>query len=184
MLDYKNKKNNNKDKVNINGFIKAKEVRLIDADGEMLGIVSLAVALTKAKEQGLDLVEVNPESKPPVCKILDYGKYKYLQQKKKQEAKKKQKVVILKELYVHLGIAEHDYQVKLRHLKQFLADGHKVKVSVKFRGREKAYKDKGVLLINRFYGDLGNEEGVKLDVAPKIEDSNVFAIFAPLTIKS
>ncbi len=173
----------NKDSLKINEEIRAKEIRLIDESGEMIGIFQIKEAIDMAFNSGLDLVEINPESKPPVCKILDYGKYKYQQQKRKQETKKKQKVILLKELYIHLGIGEHDYQVKLKQLRAFLQDDCKVKIGVKFRGREIAYSKKGIELLNRFYDDLGREQGAKLDTSPRLEGNNAIVIFAPLVVK-
>ena len=173
-----------KDTLRINDEIRVKEIRLIDENGEMLGIYSIFDALQMASNNNLDLVEINPEAKPPVCKILDYGKYKYQQQKRKQETKKKQKVVLLKELYIHLGIGEHDYQVKFKQLKTFLQNECKVKIGVKFRGREIAYYQKGIELLYRFYNDLGKENGAKLDVAPKLEGNNAIVIFSPLVLKA
>lgn len=180
MLDSKV---HNKDTLRLNKDIKVKEVRLIDAEGEMLGLYSITDALNKASDEGLDLVEINPEARPPVCKIMDYGKYKYQQQKRKQETKKKQKVVLLKELYIHLGIGEHDYQVKLKQLKSFLQSEYKVKIGVKFRGREIAYSQKGIELLYKFYNDLGQDQGAKLDVPPKLEGNNAVVIFSPALVK-
>jgi translation initiation factor IF-3 len=173
----------NRDFVRTNESIRARELRVIDENGDMLGVMSLKEALERASDAGLDLVEINPESKPPVCKILNYGKYKYELQKKKQEAKKKQKVSVLKELYIHLAIAEHDYQVKFKQTKNFLAEGFKVKIGVKLRGREMAYSAKGIELLERFYNDLGRELGAKLDVAPKLEGNNVITMLSPLANK-
>ncbi|MDR0484985.1 MAG: translation initiation factor IF-3 [Alphaproteobacteria bacterium] len=169
-------KKNSKDTTRINEAIKVPKVRLIDENGDMIGVLSTKEALEKAFEEGLDLVEVNPEGNPPVCKILDYHKYKYTLQK----SKKKQKVVPLKELYIHLNIAKGDYDVKLNQLKKFLEANSKVKIAVKIRGREMSYANKALELLNKFYEDIGKEEGAKLDVAPKVEGNNVVTIFSPL----
>jgi len=174
----KSDKKNNKDTTRINEAIKTPKVRLIDENGDMIGIFSIKEALDKAFEEGLDLVEVNPEGNPPVCKILDYHKYKYTLQK----TKKKQKVSLLKELYIHLNIAKGDYDVKLNQLKKFLETGSKVKIAVKIRGREMVYSGKALELLNKFYEDIGKEEGAKLDVAPKIEGNNVVTIMSPVKI--
>src|SRR5579859_8241012 len=120
----------------VNTEIDARSIRLIDADGEMIGVVSLREALDMAVEVGLDLVEVSPNADPPVCKILDFGKFKYEIQKKKNEARKKQKVIDVKEIKLRPGIDEHDYEVKMRSVTRFLAEGDKVKVTMRFRGRE------------------------------------------------
>ncbi len=172
-------KKNSKDTTRINEAIRSREVRLIDENGESIGILSIKEALDKALEEGLDLVEVNPEGKPPVCKILDYYKYKYVLQKNK----KKQKIVLLKEIYIHLNIAEGDYQTKFRHVKKFLEDGSKVKVVVKLRGREKEYSHKAIELLNRFYDGLGKEEFAKMDTPPKLEGYNAVVIFSPIVSK-
>jgi translation initiation factor IF-3 len=173
--------NNKKDLTKTNEDIRAKEVRLIDENGEMLGVMSSSEALNLAISKGLDLVEINPESKPPVCKIMDYGKFKYLAQKKKQEAKKKQKVTLLKELYVHLGIGIHDFNVKLKQIKLYISEEDKVKVAVKFRGREIDYAPKGLELLHKFYNECGGEQFAKFDTSPKIEGNNAVMILAPLT---
>lgn len=172
-------KKNNKDTTRINEAIKAREVRLIDENGEAIGIFSTKDALDKAFEEGLDLVEVNPEGKPPVCKILDYYKYKFTLQKNK----KKQKVVLLKEIYIHINIAEGDFQTKVKHARKFLQDGSKVKVAVKLRGREMEYSHKALELLNRFFEELGGEEGAKVDLAPKMEGYNAILMLSPVAVK-
>jgi translation initiation factor IF-3 len=181
--NIKNNKERDKDNTRINESIRSREVRLIDAEGEMLGVMTIKDALQKAYDTGLDLVEISPEGNPPVCKLMDYGKYKFSQQKKKQEAKKKQKVIILKELYIHLNIAQHDYNVKLKKVIELLSGEYKVKIGVKLRGREMDYRDKALELLNRFYDDMGKENGAKLETSPKMEGNNAIVIFAPLTIK-
>ena len=130
----------------MNDDITADSVRLIDADGEQVGVVSVAEGIGMADEAGLDLVEVSPNASPPVCKILDYGKYKYEAQKKANEARKKQKTIDVKEIKMRPGIEEHDYQVKMRSVRKFLDNGDKVKMTIRFRGREMAHQDLGCLL--------------------------------------
>ena len=137
-------------------MILAREVRLILADGSNIGVVSTREAMTKAKEAGLDLVEISPNSVPPVCKILDFGKYKYELQKRKNEAKKKQKVVETKELKLTPMIETHDYEVKLKNARRFIADGNKVRFTLKFRGRELSYQEQGVDVLNRIRADLAD----------------------------
>jgi translation initiation factor IF-3 len=136
-------------RINVNKRIRAKEVRLIDADGEQLGVVPFMEALATAKSHGLDLVEVAPNVSPPVCRIMDYGRYKYQQSKKLQEAKKRQSTFQVKEIKLRPRTGEHDFQVKMRHVKRFLDNRDKVKVTVIFRGREMAYTNLGVALLQR-----------------------------------
>ena len=145
----------------INEDIRVKEVRLIDDEGEMLGVVGIKEALAKAEEAGLDLVEVSPNAEPPVCKILDYGKYKYEQQKKANEARKKQKTIDLKEVKIRPTTEEHDYQVKLRNVKRFLSAGNKVKVSMRFRGREMAHQEFGMRVLERIKEETKEMDKVK-----------------------
>ena len=132
----------------INREIKAKEVRLINYNGENAGVVSLAEALKIAQEVGLDLIEISPQVTPPVCKVLDYGKYKYEMQKKKNEAKKNQKVVSIKELKLRPMIDTHDYEVKVKQAKKFLAQGDKVKFTMRYKGREMSANDLGKEILN------------------------------------
>lgn len=134
-------------------------------------------AIEMARDVGLDLVEVSPNAKPPVCKILDYGKYKYEQQKKAAEARKKQKTVDVKELKMRPTIEEHDYQVKLKKAKEFLDDGDKVKFSIRFRGREMAHQDVGREVMERLLGDL--KEMCKAELSPKMEGRQMIMILAP-----
>lgn len=164
----------------INENIKAKEVKLVDQDGEMLGVMSFKDALEKAKSASLDLVQIGPDSNLPVCKLLDYGKYLYTQQKKKQEAKKKQKIVLQKELYIHIAIAEHDYQVKLKQIHKFLKESAKVKLAVKLRGREFVYNKKAVDLLNRFLDDISKDIEIKIESPPKLEGNSVNVIFTSI----
>lgn len=161
----------------INRDIKAKEVRLINYNGENLGVVSLNEALKIAQEVGLDLIEISPQVTPPVCKVLDYGKYKYEQQKKKNEAKKNQKVVSVKELKLRPMIDTHDYEVKVKQAKKFLAQGDKVKFTMRYKGRELSANDMGKEILNKLIEDL---EGLcKVDAAPKLEGKQMFMVVSP-----
>ena len=136
-------------RINVNKRIRAKEVRLIDADGKQLGVVAFLEALETAESHGWDLVEVAPNVSPPVCRIMDYGRYKYQQNKKLQEAKKRQSTFQVKEIKLRPRTGEHDFQVKMRHVKRFLDNRDKVNVTVIFRGREMAYTNLGVALLQR-----------------------------------
>lgn len=161
----------------INTEIKVKEVRLINYNGENLGVVPISEALSIAREVGLDLIEISPQVNPPVCKVLDYGKYKYEMQKKKQEAKKNQKVVSVKELKLRPMIEAHDYEVKLKQAKKFLSQGDKVKFTMRYKGREMSANDMGKEVLNKLVEDL---EGVcKVDAAPKMEGKQMFMIVSP-----
>ncbi len=163
----------------MNEDIKASEVRVVDAEGEMRGVVSLAEALELAEEAGLDLVEVSPNADPPVCKVLDYGKYKYEQQKKANEARKKQKTVDLKEVKMSPRIEKNDYDVKMRNARRFLEDGNKVKISMRFRGREMAHQDIGRDLYVKMREEL--EEISNVELAPKMEGRQMIMILGPKT---
>ena len=161
----------------INREIKAKEVRLINYNGENAGVVSLAEALKIAQEVGLDLIEISPQVTPPVCKVLDYGKYKYEMQKKKNEAKKNQKVVSIKELKLRPMIDTHDYEVKVKQAKKFLAQGDKVKFTMRYKGREMSANDLGKEILNKLLEDL---DGLcKVNSAPKMEGKQMFMIVSP-----
>jgi len=153
------------------------QVRVIDENGEMLGVLTAREAQHRAFAVGLDLVEISPNADPPVCKILDYGKFKYEQQKKKNEAKKKQKIVEIKEVKVRPNIDENDYQVKMRAMKGFLAEGDKVKVTLRFRGREMAHQDLGVKVLERIRGDL--DETAKVEQLPRLEMRQMVMVLAP-----
>ena len=142
-----------------------------------MGIVPLEEALTRAAEEKLDLVEVAPKASPPVCKIMDYGKYKYLQAKKLQEAKKKQTTIQVKEVKIRPKTEEHDYQFKLRHIKRFLSEKNKAKVTIMFRGREIAHSNLGLKVLERIISDI-EEEGI-VEQAPKLEGRNMIMILAP-----
>ena len=166
-----------KDGPKTNHDIVARLVRLVGADGEMLGVYKLDDALREADRAGLDLVEVSPNAEPPVCKILDYGRFKYEAQKKKNEARKKQKVIEVKEIKLRPAIEQHDYDVKMRAVRKFLGEGDKVKVTLRFRGREMAHQDLGVKVLERVRDDLGEE--VKIELAPKMEGRQMIMVMAP-----
>ena len=153
------------------------QVRVIDDQGENHGVISIDHALEIAGEAGLDLVEVSPQVEPPVCKVLDYGKYKYEQQKKANEARKKQKIIDVKEIKMRPGIEEHDYQVKMRNVRKFLDHGDKVKMTIRFRGREMAHQDLGLRVLTRVQEEL--EDSIKLEQMPTTEGRLMVMVIAP-----
>ena len=161
----------------MNDAIRVREVRLIDADGDNKGVVSTEAALENAREVGLDLVEVSPDANPPVCKILDYGKYKYQEQKKAAEARKKQKTVEVKEIKMRPNIDNHDYDVKMRSMKRFFDDGDKVKVTLRFRGREMAHQQLGRELLLKVRAEI--EEIAKVESEPRLEGRQMVMVLAP-----
>lgn len=161
----------------INGEIDASPVRLIGEDGGQLGIVSLREALLKAEGAELDLVEIAPQAQPPVCRIMDYGKFKYQEQKKQHEAKLKQKQIQVKEIKFRPRTDEADYQVKLRNLMRFLTEGDKTKVTLRFRGREMAHQEFGVQLLKRVEEDLADYGSVEQQ--PKLEGRQMVMVLAP-----
>ena len=161
----------------INGAIRVPQVRCIDPDGNQLGILDTREALSKAEEFGLDLVEVQPNAEPPVCKILDYGKYKYEAQKRANEARKKQKTIDVKEIKFRPNIDEHDYQVKMRNMTKFLNGGDKVKVTLRFRGREMAHQELGANVLARVREET--EEFAKVEAMPKMEGRQMVMVLAP-----
>ncbi|MEF3193381.1 MAG: translation initiation factor IF-3 [Halothiobacillaceae bacterium] len=161
----------------LNSEITAREVRLIDAEGKQVGIVSRQEALRMAEEAELDLVEVSPQAHPPVCKIMDYGKFRYQQQKKASEAKKKQKVIEVKEVKFRPGTDEADYQVKMRNVTRFLEEGNKAKITLRFRGREMAHQDLGMQMYDRIEKDLGDLAIV--EQRPKLEGRQMVMVVAP-----
>ncbi|MBD3787287.1 MAG: translation initiation factor IF-3 [Sphingomonadales bacterium] len=161
----------------INDRIRAPEIRLIGADGENVGVVSPARAMQMAEEAGLDLVEISPTAVPPVCKIMDYGKFKYEQQKREAEARKKQKIIEIKEVKFRPGTDTHDYEVKMRSVMRFLEDGDKVKITLRFRGREMAHQQLGLELLNRVKDDVG--EAGKVETMPKLEGRQMVMMIAP-----
>lgn len=152
-------------------------VRVIDAEGEMLGVMPIHDALERAAEAGLDLVEVSPTADPPVCKFLDYGKYKYQSQKKASEARKKQKTVDVKEIKMRPGIEPHDYEVKLRAINKFLDEGDKVKVTIRFRGREFLHQELGMNVLQRVRNEV--DEKAKVESYPKMEGRQMIMVIAP-----
>jgi translation initiation factor IF-3 len=166
-------------KTNTNRDIRAREVRLIDPDGEQMGIVPTYKALAIAGDHGLDLVEISPNAAPPVCKIMDYGRFKYEETKKKQEAKKKQSAFQLKEIKVRPKTGEHDLQTKLGHIKKFIGKKDKVKVTVVFRGREITLAAKGRELLERVAGEIS--EIAVVEQMPKFEGRTMMMILAPKT---
>jgi translation initiation factor IF-3 len=152
-------------------------VRLIDENGEMIGVMSAREAMLRAFEVGMDLLEISPNAVPPVCKITDYGKYKYEQQKKANEARKRQKVVEIKEVKVRPNIDDHDYDVKMRQMKSFIGEGDKVKVTLRFRGREMAHQDLGIKVLERIRTELG--ETIKVEQMPRLENRQMIMVLAP-----
>lgn len=158
-------------------MIRVHEARVISVEGEQLGILPIEEAIRIAQEDGLDLVEVAPNEKPPVCKIMDYGKFRYQQSKRSQEAKKKQKIIQVKEVKMRPKTEEHDYQFKIKHMRRFLADGDKVKVTIMFRGREMDHTELGRKILERIAndtGDIGTMEQV-----PKQEGRNMTMVLTP-----
>jgi translation initiation factor IF-3 len=161
----------------VNEEIRIPQVRLIDQDGEMQGVMSAREAMQRAFQVGLDLVEISPNADPPVCKILDFGKFKYEQQKKKNEAKKKQKVIEIKEIKVRPNIDENDYQVKMRAMKSFIEEGDKVKVTLRFRGREMAHQDIGVRVLERIRAEMDTTS--KVEQMPRMENRQMVMVLSP-----
>lgn len=156
-------------------------MRIIGPNGEQLGILDRNQAIAIAKEHGLDLVEVAATADPPVCRIMDYGKFKYEAQKKKQEAKKRQTIVQIKEIKIRPKTDEHDFETKVRHIKRFLEDGDRVKVTVFFRGREIVHKDRGIVILERII--LETKEVGKVEQEPKAEGRTLQMLLAPLPKK-
>ncbi|UTH74738.1 translation initiation factor IF-3 [Chromobacterium sp. IIBBL 290-4] len=161
----------------INGEITAREIRLVGKEGEQIGIVSLREAMALAEEGDVDLVEISPTAQPPVCKLMDYGKYKYEMSKKRHEAKQKQKQVQIKEIKFRPGTDDGDYNVKLRNLVRFLSEGDKAKVTLRFRGREMAHQDIGLALLKRVEADLA-EVGT-VEQFPRLEGRQMVMMIAP-----
>ena len=161
----------------INTEIGVPRVRLVDERGNMVGVVLRNEALTMAANAGLDLVEVAPNADPPVCKILDYGKFKYEEQKKKNEARKKQKIIEVKEIKLRPSIDDHDYEVKMRAMNKFIEEGDKVKVTMRFRGRELAHQDIGMNVLIRVRDDL--DAIAKVEQMPRMEGRQMVVVMAP-----
>jgi translation initiation factor IF-3 len=167
--------------MNVNESIRAKEVRLIDANGDQLGVKSRDEALEIARTRNLDLVLVAPNAKPPVCRIMDYGKYRYEQQKKEKEARKKQRVINIKEFRFTPVIGDHDFNTKLRHTRRFIENGDKVKASVRFRGRAITHKDLGREVLERLAEEVKDVAIVETKV--KMEGRQMFMVLAPIAEK-
>ncbi len=161
----------------VNEEINVPRVRLVDQNGTMVGVVPRNEALVMAAQAGLDLVEVASAADPPVCKILDYGKFKYEEQKKRNEARKKQKVIEIKEIKLRPGIDEHDYEVKRRSMVKFVEEGDKVKVTMRFRGRELAHQEIGMNVLMRVRDDL--DEIAKIEQHPKMEGRQMIMVLTP-----
>ena len=166
-----------KDGMRVNEQINTQEVRLIDETGENVGVVATADAIQRAENAGLDLVEISPGASPPVCKILDYGRFKYADQKKKAEARKKQKTIDIKEIKMRPNIDQHDYDVKMRSINRFIAEGDKVKVTMRFRGREMVHQDLGLNVLNRVRDEL--DSVAKIEQFPRVEGRQMIMIMAP-----
>jgi translation initiation factor IF-3 len=161
----------------VNEDIRSPQVRLIDQDGEMQGVMTARDAIQRAFAIGLDLLEISPNADPPVVKILDFGKYKYEQQKKKNEARKKQKVIEIKEIKVRPNIDENDYQVKMRAMKSFIEEGDKVKVTLRFRGREMAHQEIGVRVLERIRSEM--DPVTKVEQMPRMENRQMVMVLSP-----
>lgn len=161
----------------INEQIRDRSVRVVSDDGQQLGLMSAREAMEIAEQKGLDLVKVSPTANPPVCKIMDYGKFRFEQAKKQQEAKKNQKVIELKEMRLSATIDKHDLEVKAKNVNKFLKDGDKVKVSIRFKGRQMAHTEQGMVVMNEFFVMV--EENASIEKQAKIEGRNMFMILAP-----
>lgn len=166
-----------RDERGVNEAIRAEAVRVVDNTGKVLGIFPTADAVKLAAERGLDLVEVSPNSDPPVCKFLDYGKLKYETQKKKAEARKKQRTIEVKEVKLRPSIDRHDYDVKMRSMRRFLVEGDKVKVTMRFRGREMAHQDLGLKVLFKVRDEL--DELAKVEQLPKMEGRQMVMVVTP-----
>jgi len=173
-LNYRTKKEVG---LRTNEKITASEVRVISSNGKQLGIISIREALNHAEDEGFDLVEVSPDANPPVCKIVDYGKLKYKEQKSKKEAKKKQKTIEVKEIKMRPGIDKHDYEVKIKALSKFIGGGNKVKVSMRFRGREMEHQNIGLDLLKKLTEQVS--EYAKVEVPPKTEGKQIMLVLVP-----
>jgi translation initiation factor IF-3 len=167
-----------RDEYRINGMIDTREVRLVGADGEMVGVVPLREALARAEDTGLDLVEVSPNADPPVCKLLDYGKFKYEAQKKAAAARKKQRVIEVKEIKMRPSIDDNDYGIKMKKVREFLDEGDKVKVTLRFRGREMAHQELGIGLLNKVKEEVADL--AKVEQFPRLEGRQMVMVMAPL----
>ena len=160
-----------------NERIIASEVRVISSTGKQLGIISIREALNYAEDEGFDLVEVSPDANPPVCKIIDYGKLKYKEQKSKKEAKKKQKIIEVKEIKMRPYINKHDYEVKIKALSKFISEGNKVKVSLRFRGREMEHQNLGMELLKKLTEEVSGY--AKIETSPKTNGKQIMMVLVP-----
>ena len=165
----------------INEEIRDRELRVIDPDGEAIGIMSAAEALKIAEEKNLDLVKIAPQAKPPVCKIMDYGKYRFEQTKREKEARKNQRIIEIKEIRLSLNIDKHDFETKVNHAKRFLESGNKVKVSIRFRGREMAHPENGLVTMSNF--SEACSEFSSVEKPAKLEGRSMQMFLAPKTKK-
>ena len=161
----------------VNREITSEKIRLIGAKSEMIGVTTVAEGLKAAEAAGLDLVEISPDAEPPVCKLLDYGKFRFAEQKKFQEARKKQKVIQIKEIKLRPGIGQHDLDIKLRSVYKFLEEGDKVKITLRFRGREMAHQELGMAVLTKVRETLA--EKIKVEHEPKMEGRQVIMVVAP-----
>ena len=177
MRPFINNRGRKKDLHNINKNIRSLEVRVILDDGEQLGVMTTVDAIELANNRSMDLVEIAPNNSPPVCKIINYGKFKYQEQKKKNEAKKKQKVMETKEVKIRPGTGDHDYDVKLRNAKKFINEGNRVKFSLRFKGREMEHSNLGIAMLLRLKEDL--KDLIRVEMEPKIEGRQAFLVVAP-----
>ena len=177
MKPFNNNRGRKRDLHNINNNIRSLEVRVILDDGEQLGVMTTKDAIELAQNRSMDLVEIAPNNTPPVCKIINYGKFKYQEQKKKNEAKKKQKVIETKEVKIRPGTGDHDYDVKLRNAKKFIGEGNRVKFSLRFKGREMEHSRLGIDMLLRLKKDL--IEIIRVEMEPKIEGRQAFLVVAP-----
>jgi translation initiation factor IF-3 len=162
----------------VNEKILSVKVRLVDENGEMIGVISQKEALERAYKVGLDLVEVSPNADPPVCKILDYGKYKFEEQKRRAEIRKKQKIIEIKEIQLRPGIDKHDFEVKMRSARKFIEEGDKLKVTLRFRGRELSHQELGAEVLNRVRDTL--QEIAKVEQYPKLEGKRMIMVLGPV----
>lgn len=165
----------------MNNMIRVPEIRCIDENGEQMGIIPTRQALIRAHETGLDLVEISGTTTPPVCRIMDHGKFKFEQEKKKKEQKKKQTTAKLKEVKFHVNVGDHDYQTKLRHTHEFIEGGDRVKVSLMFRGRENAHRELGFELMKKIIVDCA--EIATIEQAPRLMGRNIFMMIVPKKTK-
>ncbi|MFN7709881.1 MAG: translation initiation factor IF-3 [Holosporales bacterium] len=165
------------DGLRINESIRVPKIRLIDQNGEMIGVVNVREGLERAADAGLDLVEISPQADPPVCKLLDYGKYRFELQKKKAAERKKQKVVEVKEVKLRPNIEENDLHTKMRNVKRFIEEGNKVKLTMQFRGREMSHQEFGLEVLKKVADEMG--EAIKVELQPKLEGRQMIMVIAP-----